>query len=182
MPRDTRLVRLAAAATLMAAWGCLEGPFDASASFFPDISPTALRQNCIRGAILAPAQIQGTITTRDCHAGPGLGYLDAYRVRVSDTLDATFEMRAPEGVAPPTLDSELDLFRVADIDDYTASKVLLAHDDDSGGGPGAVLHYRLLPFSEYLIVVKGKDDVSVGDYKLSVGRVTPDQNGIPTRT
>ena len=168
MHRDTLPVRVAGAAILLAAWGCLEGPFDPSASFFPDISPTALRQNCIRGAILAPAEIQGMITTRDCHAGPGLGYLDAYRVRVSDTLEVSFEMLAPEGLAPPTLDSELDLFRVDDLDDYTASKVLLVHDDDSGGGPGALLVYGLLPFTEYLIVVHGKDDYSVGDYKLRV--------------
>ena len=42
------------------------------------------------------------------------------------------------------------------------------HDDDSGGGHGALLVYGLLPFTEYLIVVHGKDDYSVGDYKLRV--------------
>jgi len=169
MPGDTLSVRLVAAVALLAAWGCAKEPFDPSASFFPAIGPTAPRLNCIRGALLAPVEVQGTITTLDCHAGPGLGYLDAYRVRVSDTLDATFEMRAPTGILPPTLDSELDLFRVDDLDDYSASKVLLAHDDDSGGGPGALLVQRLLPFTEYLIVVKGKDDYSVGEYKLRIG-------------
>jgi len=168
MSRNARPTRLAAAVALLCGWGCLDEPFHPTDSIFPEISESVLRQNCIRAAALPPTQIPGTLDTRDCHDGAGLGYFEAYRVRVADTLDTTFEMRAPVGVAAPTLDSEIDLYRVDDLDDYTASRVLLAHDDDSGAGPGALLSHRLLPFTEYLIVVKGKDDYSVGDYKLEL--------------
>ena len=155
----------AAALVLGAGWGCFEQPFDSGAVLFPEISSAARRQNCIRGAVLAPSEIHGTLDTRDCHVGPGLGYVDAYRFRVSDTLTTTVEVRGAAGVASG-LDTQLDLFRVDDLDDYTASKVLLAHDDDSGGGAAPLVTLPLLPLTEYLIVVTGKDDFSLGGYRL----------------
>jgi len=157
------------ALVLGAGEACLAEPFDAGAVLFPEISAAARAQNCIRGALLAPAEVQGALTTRDCHVGPGQGYMDAYRLRVSDTLDVIIEMTSALDLLPPpppTLDTELDLFRVDDLDDYAASKVLLSHDDDSGAGPGALLGHLLLPNTEYLIVVKGKDDLSIGEYRL----------------
>jgi hypothetical protein len=115
-----------------------------------------------------PAEVQGVIDTNDCHVGPGLGYADAYRIRVQDTLVVTFQTLAPVGYDPPILDTELDLFRVDDLDDYDASRVLLVHDDDNGDGLAALLSFPLMPLIEYLIVVKGKDDFSVGRYRLLV--------------
>jgi len=167
MPRNACPALLAPLLLVLSAGGCIEEPFHPADSIFPDISAMARRYSCIRGAVLPPTEIEGTLDTRDCHAGAGLGYLDGYRVRVYDTLAATIETRPPAGTSA-TVDTELDLFRVDDLDDYATSRVLLAHDDDSGEGPGALLIHLLLPNTEYLIVVKGKDDYSVGDYKLRV--------------
>lgn len=165
MARSARSLLRPVALALVAS-ACLEEPLHPGADQFPELSSAVLSQNCIRGALLPPASVLGVIETRDCHLGPGQGYADAYRIRVLEARTVTVAVEAPEGPGATIFDTELVLFRVDDLDDYAGSQTQLAYDDDSGEGPHAMLTYPLEPFTEYLVVVSGKDDLSRGGYVL----------------
>lgn len=150
---------------VLSSWACGNEAlaYDFGAGFFPELSPSVRSQACLRGAAIPPASITGAIATTDCPIGPGLGYLDAYRVRVGDSATVSFDVESD-------FDSQLELFRIDDLDDYIGSAVWLAYDDDSGEGRNARLSHDLVPLTEYMIRIAGADDFSRGAYTL---RITP---------
>jgi len=132
---------------------------DSLGDFFPQIPHEQQAAACLRGEVVPPVTIRGAIATTDCHVGPGEGYVDGFRVRVSSGGSVGFAVES-------TFDSELEIFRVDDLAHYVASVVSLAYDDNGGDGLDALLVVDLVPATEYLLRVSGKDDFSRGTYTL----------------
>ncbi len=135
---------------------------------FPSVSMDALDNLCIRGELSAPGQKTDEIDATDC-MDPELARenREAYRVRVQDSIDATFVVNS--GSNPNSrFDSYLELYRVNDVSDYEASLELLAFDDNSSHGVDALLTHRLDPDTEYLIFVSGDSLDPEGPYTLDL--------------
>ena len=146
--------------------GCSDnGGSSGSMVEFPSVSMETLGTLCIRGEQSVPGQATGEIGADDCN-DPSGGFSEAYRVRVQDSVNATF-------VVTSDLDSYLELYRVGDLSDYENSRVLLADDDDSSHGDDALLTHRLEPDTEYLIVVSGVPPFHTGPYTLDLKIVFP---------
>ena len=158
MPRCSLLIVLS---TALLASACALDPIDSLGDFFPQIPYEQQAQACVRGKVVPPVTITGTIATTDCHVAPGEGYVDGFRVRVDSEASVRFAVES-------TFDSELELFRIDDLARYVASAVSLADDDNGGEGVDALLVVDLVPDTEYLLRVSGKDDLSRGTYTLRV--------------
>lgn len=155
-------VRLAVTLPTVVLLACGGDPTGVASEHFPPVSHSVIAGLCIRGVALGEATIEGEIATTDCPKGMGRGYWDALRVRVPIDAGLIFFLVTSD------FDSELELFRIDDLDDFWNSRVQVAYDDDSGPEYDAHLSVALEMGTEYLLIISGSDDFQRGPYTLRI--------------
>lgn len=171
--RSFALGSLAVAVALTGCGGSSTGP--AEDPDFATLDPQVGAEWCVRGTITLGAKVTEVLTENDCRTADtsvfeqragvpnNNAYFETWRLKVTGQRGVRIKVAGD-------FDSYLDIYRITDLSDPSGSS-LVGFDDDSGSGRNARLIVSLAPSYEYWVLVSGYDELELGDYSLSVGRL-----------
>ncbi len=154
-----------AGAAITAAFACGSDSNGPSVTY-PNL-PAALQTTlCMRGNMTAGQSVNGSIADTDCDLGDS--YFETYLVKVAASRNVTITMESTQ------FDTYLWLLKLNSYNAAgdTADIVVIATDDDSGGGPNGtnskITNAALDAAGDYIVVANGFDYSDVGPYTLRI--------------